>query len=73
MRGTLNIVLFVSHLMMGSSAYGMSRKQWKKELASRCCTADVCLCQSVNQVYNNKMANMFFFLLLGGCVIKSWM
>ena len=29
-------------------------KQWKKEQASCCCTADVCLRQSVNQLYNNK-------------------
>jgi len=27
-------------------------KQWKKEQASRCLTADVCLRQSVNQLYN---------------------
>ena len=39
-------------------------KQWKKEQASRCCTADVCLCQSVNQRYNNKkLTNLFFFPL----------
>ena len=29
-------------------------KQWKKEQASRRCTADVCLRQSVNQLYNNQ-------------------
>ena len=29
-------------------------KQWKKEQGSRCCTADVCLRQSVNQLYNNQ-------------------
>ena len=28
-------------------------KQWKKEQASRCCTADDCLRQSVNQLYTN--------------------
>ena len=37
-------------------------KQWKKEQASRCCTAHVCLRQSVNQLYNNqKRPNLFFF------------
>ena len=39
--------------------------QWKKEYASRCCSADVChtyLCQSVNQLYNNnKMAKLVHF------------
>ena len=29
-------------------------KQWKKEQASCCFTADVCLHQSVNQMYNNQ-------------------
>ena len=29
-------------------------KQWKKEQASHCCTAEVCLRQSVNQLYNKK-------------------
>ena len=29
-------------------------KQWKKEQAIRCCTADVCLCQSVNQSTNEQ-------------------
>ena len=34
----------------------------KKEQASHCCTADVCLCQSVNQLYNNpKMAKLVLF------------
>ena len=33
--------------------------------ASRCFTADVCLRQSVNQLYNNqKWPNLFFFPLL---------
>ena len=37
-------------------------KQWKKEQASRCCTADVCLHQSVNQLHNhNKMAKLILF------------
>ena len=37
-------------------------KQWKKEQASRCCTADVCLCQSLNQpCNNNKMAKHVCF------------
>ena len=41
-------------------------KEWKKEQASRCCTTDVCLCQSVNQLHNNqKRPNLFFFPLLG--------
>ena len=41
-------------------------KQWKKEQVSRCCTADVCLCQSVNQLYNNQtLPNLLFFPLLG--------
>ena len=36
--------------------------QWKKEQASRCCTADVCLCQSANKLYNNqKMAKLVLF------------
>jgi len=40
----------------------VSSKQWKKEQASRYCTADVCLRQSVNQLYNNqKMAKFFLF------------
>ena len=40
-------------------------KQWKKEQARRCCTTDVCLHQSVNQLYNNKKwPNLFFFPLL---------
>ena len=29
-------------------------KHWKIEPASHCCTADVCLRQSVNQLYNNQ-------------------
>ena len=37
-------------------------KQWKKEQAIRCCTADVFLCQSVNQLYNNhKMTKLVLF------------
>ena len=41
-----------------------------KQRASRCCTADVCLCQSVNQLYNNqKYPNLFSFPLLG---YKGW-
>ena len=38
-------------------------KQWNKEQAIRCCTADVCLCQSVNWLYNNnnKMAKLVLF------------
>ena len=37
-------------------------KQWKKEQASGYCTADVCLHQSVNQLYNNnKMAILVLF------------
>ena len=41
-------------------------KQWKKEQASRCCTADVWLNQSQNQLYNNqKWPNLFCFPLLG--------
>ena len=37
-------------------------KQWRKEQAIRCCTADVCLRQSVNQLYNNnKMAKLVLF------------
>ena len=36
--------------------------QWKKEQASRCCTAYVCLRQTVNQLYNNqKMAKLVLF------------
>ena len=44
-------------------------KQWKKDQASRCYTADVCLCQSVNQLLNNqKMAKhvlLFHCLYIG--------
>ena len=29
-------------------------KEWKKEQVSCCCTADVCLCQSVSQLYNKE-------------------
>ena len=37
-------------------------KQWKKEQANSCCTADVCLCQSVKQLYNdNKMTQIVLF------------
>ena len=37
-------------------------KEWKKEQASCCCTAYVCLGQSVNQLYNNqKMAKVVLF------------
>ena len=40
----------------------VTTKQWIKEQASRCCTADVCLHQSVNQLYNNqKMAKLVLF------------
>ena len=38
----------------------------KKEQASRFCAADVCMCQSVNQLHNNqKMAKLVLFTLLG--------
>ena len=37
-------------------------KQWKKEQASRCCTADVCLRQSMNQLYTKQhMAKLVLF------------
>ena len=37
----------------------------EKEQESRCCTADVCLHESVNQLYNNqKMAKLVLFPLL---------
>ena len=37
-------------------------KEWKKEQVSRCCTADVCLRQCVNQLCNNKkMAKLVLF------------
>ena len=40
----------------------VTTKQWIKEQASRCCTADVCLHQSVNHLYNNqKMAKLVLF------------
>ena len=40
-------------------------KQWKKEQVTRCCTADVCLGQSVNQLYKTEIRpNLFFFPLL---------
>ena len=46
-------------------------KQWKKEQASRCCTGDVCMRQSVNQLYNDqKSPNVFFFPLLGDNLLK---
>ena len=36
------------------------------EQASRCCTADVCLLQSVNQLNNNqRMAKLVLFFMLG--------
>ena len=47
--------------------FEMTRKpvpsmQWKTEQANRCCTADVCLHQSVNQLYNNQeMAKLVLF------------
>ena len=34
-------------------------KHWKKEQASGCCTDDVCLRQSVNQLYNNQQTCSF--------------
>ena len=40
-------------------------EQWEKEHARHCCTADACLCQSVNQLYNNQ--KLVFFL---HCLIK---
>ena len=39
-------------------------RQWKKEQVSLCCTADVCLRQSVNKQQPNKRPNLFFFPLL---------
>ena len=45
-------------------------KQWKKEQASHCCTADVCLCQSVNQLYNEQeMAKLV--LLSTACMVLN--
>ena len=50
----------------GSGTDEVNIKQWKKEQASGCCTADVCLCPPVNQLYNSqKRPNLFFFPLLG--------
>ena len=52
---------FVS--LQGASDRDMRTKQWKKEQASRCCTADVCLFQFVNQlsVQQPKMAKLVLF------------
>ena len=48
--------------MMGISLSSVFGRQWKKEQASRCYTADVYLCQSVNQLYNNqKMVKLALF------------
>ena len=56
---------FHSLITMMTKVIGNVSNMWKKEQASRCCTADVCLCQSVNQLYNNKKwPNLFFFPLL---------
>ena len=41
-------------LFLRSPYSSLTIKQWKKEQASHCCTADVCLRQSVNQLYNDK-------------------
>ena len=43
----------------------MKCKQWKKEQARHCCTADACLCKSVNQLYS--IQKLVFFL---HCLIK---
>ena len=48
-------------------AQSLLSKQWKKEQASRCCRADVCRRQSVNQLYNkqtNSQTCSFFHCLL---------
>ena len=40
-------------------------KQWKKEQASHCGIADVCLLQSVNQLYSNQnMAKFVLFFII---------
>ena len=38
----------------GRGGRGCGASSGKKEQASRCCIADVFLCQSENQLYNNK-------------------
>ena len=49
------------------------RKQWKKEQASCCCTGDVCLRQSLNQLYNNnKMAKLVLFSTAWQSLTHRW-
>ena len=57
----------------GSSICVLNQQAVEKEQASHCCTADVCLCQSVNQLYKNnkKWPNLFFFPLLVNQTTKS--
>ena len=44
----------------------MTFKQWKKEQASYCCTADVCPRWCVNQSYTNQLWPKFYFFPLPG-------
>ena len=49
-------------------------EQWKKEQASRFCSADVCLRQSVNQLYNNQnMAKRVLFSTACGSRFIAYM
>ena len=62
---TFYILGYGWHISLDQS-FAIFFKQWKKEQASRCCTAYVCLRQSVNKLYNNKKKwpNLVFFPLL---------
>ena len=62
---------FSLHIASGTPCTGsmMMIKEWKKEQSSCCCTADVCLRQSVNQLYNNqKMDKLVLFSTACDCV-----
>ena len=42
----------------------VNTKQWKKEQSRHCCTANVWLRRSVNQLYSNQFPKLIFFPLL---------
>ena len=56
------VLFLISCLCELLNFLSVGNKEWKKEQASRCPTADVCLRQSLNQLYNNqKMAKLVLF------------
>ena len=62
----------ISKINTISRHWWMIDKQWKKVQASRCCTADVCLHQYVNQLYNNKkMTKLVLFSTARWCMTRA--